>query len=185
MNRRPHIPQKRPVYIGCEGASEVSYAGFLQDLLRDAGLPVHLVIEELDPGAGDPLSRIEMAVRRLAHLRRTRAAPTERFALLDSDQAGRDRPRADRARTLANQHNIIILWQRPCFESLLLHHVDGRAAHRPPDSPTAQRELVRSWPDYRKPMTRAALSRRLDLMAWCCARLKLSQTSSDSCNALA
>ena len=50
MNRRrpPYIQQRRPVFIGCEGASEVGYAGLLQDLLRDASLPVHLVIENLD-----------------------------------------------------------------------------------------------------------------------------------------
>lgn len=37
MSRRrpPYIELRRPVYIGCEGASEVSYAGFLQDLIRD------------------------------------------------------------------------------------------------------------------------------------------------------
>ena len=92
MTRRrpPFIPQRRPVYIGCEGASEISYAGFLQDLLREAALPVHLVVEELGPGAGDPLARVDMAVRRLAHLRRTRTAPQKRFVLLDHDQAQRD-----------------------------------------------------------------------------------------------
>lgn len=89
MTRRrpPYIPLRRLVYIGCEGASEAHYAGFLQDLLREVGLPVHLVVQELGPGAGDPLARVEMAVRRLAHLRRTRTAPAERFVLLDFDQA--------------------------------------------------------------------------------------------------
>lgn len=43
MTRRPpFIPQKRPVYIGCEGASEASYAGLLQDMLREANQAVHL-----------------------------------------------------------------------------------------------------------------------------------------------
>jgi hypothetical protein len=102
MNRRaPYIPLRRPVYIGCEGASEVSYAGFLQDLIRDEDLPIYLMIDELGPGAGDPLSRIEMAVRRLDQLRKKRTAPTQRFALLDSDQADRDPQRADWARLKA------------------------------------------------------------------------------------
>ena len=47
LRRPPHIPQRRPVYIGCEGASEASYAGLPQDMLRDADLAVHLVIEDL------------------------------------------------------------------------------------------------------------------------------------------
>jgi hypothetical protein len=166
MRRSPaHILQRRPVYIGCEGASEVSYAGFLQDLIREARLPVHLVIEELGPGAGDPLGRIEMAIRRLGQLRRTRIAPAERFALLDHDQADRDARRADLARRIAAENNIKILWQRPCFEAVLLRHLDGRATRRPPDTPGAGRALLREWPEYAKPMTRTALSRRIDRAA--------------------
>jgi hypothetical protein len=166
MTRRPsYIPLRRPVYIGCEGASEVSYAGLLQDLLRDADLPVHLVVEELGPGAGDPLARIEMAVRRLAHLRKTRTVPAERFALLDSDQAIRDPLRADRARRVAADNDITIVWQHTCFEAVLLRHLQGCATRQPPDSPEAGRALLREWPEYQKPMTRAALARRLDLAA--------------------
>ena len=164
MTRRrpPHIPQRRPVYIGCEGASEASYAGLLQDMLRDGDLAVHLAIEELGPGAGDPLARIDMAVRRLAHLRRTRTAPAERFALLDADQAARDLQRAERARRLAADNNITIIWQDPCFEAVLLRHLEGHATRRPPDTPEAERALVRAWPEYRKPMPRAGLARRID-----------------------
>ena len=163
--RAPHIPQRRPVYIGCEGASEVSYAGLLQDLVRDADLPVHLVVEELGPGAGDPLARIEMAVSRLSHLRRARTVPAERFALLDSDQALRDPQRAHRARRVAADNHIIIVWQQTCFEAILLRHLQHHATRRPPDTPEADRALKREWPDYQKPMSRAALSRRIDRTA--------------------
>lgn len=163
MTRRSStIPQRRLVYIGCEGASEVSYAGLLQDMLRDASLAVHLVIEELGPGAGDPLDRIEMAVRRLAQLRRTRTAPVERFALVDADQAEREPQRAERARRVASEHNITIVWQSPCFEGLLLRHLEGHTTRRPPDTPQAGRALVRAWPDYRKPMPRTRLAQRID-----------------------
>jgi len=167
MTRRrpPHIPQRRSVYIGCEGASEVSYAGFLQDLLREIDLPVHLVVQELGPGAGDPLARIDMAVRRLAHLRRTREVPKERFVLLDFDQAERDPQRADRAQRMAVENEIIIVWQRPCFEAVLLRHLDGRTQHRPPDTPEAGKALKRDWPEYKKPMSRSTLARRLDRAA--------------------
>lgn len=166
MRRRPpYIEQRRPVYIGCEGASEVSYAGFLQDLLHVAALPVHLMVRELGPGAGDPLTRVEMAVRHLTQLRRTRAAPAERFVLLDFDQAERDPQRADRAQKLAKAHNITILWQRPCFEAVLLRHVDGRSTHRPSDALGAEKALLKEWPEYAKPMTRVALAKRLDLAA--------------------
>lgn len=163
--RRSSIPQRRPVYIGCEGESEQGYASFLQDLVREAGLSVHLVIDVLSPGAGDPLSRVEMAVRRLAHLKKTRAVPAERFVLLDTDQIELDRDRAERARRLAEQNDIRIVWQEPCFEAVLLRHFQGRTANRPLDNQTAQRALEREWPGYAKPATRADLTRRIDIEA--------------------
>ena len=160
--RRPYIELRRPVYIGCEGASEVGYAGFLQDLIRNANLPVHLHIDELGPGTGDPLSRIEMAVLRLTHLQKKRAAFVDCFALLDFDQAERDQPRADRARRLAADNDITILWQRSCFEAVLLRHLEGKTTKRPPDTPTAAIALEKEWPGYAKPMTRSRLATRID-----------------------
>lgn len=163
--RRPFIPQKRPVFIGCEGSSEASYAAFLQRLILVAGLPVHLVIQELCPGAGDPLDRVELAVKKLIALRKRRVEPRERFVLLDFDQAARDAARASRAAQIARNNDIEIVWQRPCFEAVLLRHLDGKSSHRPPDSPTALRALKQSWSDYSKPMPSAQLAKRLDLLA--------------------
>lgn len=167
MSRRrpPYIELRRPVYIGCEGASEVGYAGFLQDLIRDANLPVHLHVDELGPGTGDPLSRIEMAALRLKLLQRKRSAPVERFALLDFDQAERDPQRAERTRKLAADNGITIVWQRPCFEAMLLRHLEGKAANRPPDTPGAVKALKKEWVGYEKPMTRANLAKRIDRAA--------------------
>lgn len=160
--RRAHIPTRRPVYVGCEGASEVGYASFLQDLIREANLPVHLQIDELGPGTGDPLSRIKMAVTRLNRIQKKRGAPKERFALLDFDQVERDPQRGEKARKLALDNRIKIVWQRPCFEAMLLRHLPGKTANRPPDTPGAVEALRREWPEYAKPMTRASLALRID-----------------------
>jgi len=167
MKRRgsPQIPLRRQVYIGCEGASERSYAALLQDLVRAAGLSLYLNIEELGPGAGDPLARIEMAVRRIDLQRRKRITPVASFAILDEDQALRDRQRAHLARRLAADNGITIIWQSPCFEAVLLRHLPDRSTHRPPDTPGALRALEREWPGYQKPMDRSALARRVDLDA--------------------
>lgn len=163
MSRRPpFIALRRPVYIGCEGKSEAEYASFLRDLARDANLPVHMRIDELGPGTGDPLSRIEMAVLRLKLLQKKRVAPAERFALLDFDQAEHDPDRAERARRLAADNGITIVWQRPCFEAVLLRHLEGKANNRPVDGPTADKALKKEWPAYDKPMKRADLTRRIN-----------------------
>ena len=159
--RTPYIPQRRTIFIGCEGRSEVGYAALLQDLLRSAEHAVHLDLYDLGHG-GDPLGRIEMAVRRLASLQRRRTAPRERFVLLDSDQVSREPHRAERARQLASENHIAIVWQSPCHKAMLLRHLLGLAQHRPPDTRGAEQALAREWPDYRKPMSAANLARRLD-----------------------
>ena len=164
MRRRPSpsIPQRRLVFIGCEGESEVAYAGLLQDMLLQAGMHVQLNVRDLGRGAGDPLARVQLAVQHLAQLGRTRIAPPERFILLDDDQTARDPARAECARQLAAQHRITIVWQRPCFEALLLRHLPDCTTRRPPDTAEAVRVLEREWRGYRKPLSRAALAERID-----------------------
>lgn len=161
--RRPFIPQRKLVFLGCEGESEKSYAGFLQDLIHEAGLHVHLNIEVLK--AGDPLSRIELALSKLAKLRRTRGNFAERFVFLDTDQLALSPDRARRVRTLAAANYIRVIWQEPCFEALLLRHFQGRATHRPPTSQVAQNALLHEWPEYQKPMSRAELAVKIDRQA--------------------
>lgn len=73
--------------------------------------------------------------------------------------------RAETARQLAAQKNITIVWQRPCFEAVLLRHLPGCHTRRPPDTPGAGNALQGEWAEYAKPMDRAALARRLDLAA--------------------
>lgn len=165
MSRRAIVPQRRPIFIGCEGKSESGYAGVLQELCNQAGLHLHVVIFELAPGAGDPLDRINMAVRRLNILRRTRTAPADRFVLLDRDQADADPQRTQRTERIAADNGIHIVWQRPCFEALLLRHLPGRAGHRPVDTATAISNLEHDWPGFTKGMNRIELAHRIDRAA--------------------
>jgi RloB-like protein len=158
--RRPFIPQRKPIFIGCEGESEQGYAGYLQDLIHEAGLHVHLNIEVLK--AGDPLARLELAVRKLDHLRKTRGNFTDRFVFLDTDQLDLSVDRAHRARQLAAENGIKVIWQNPCFEAVLLRHFVGRTTHRPPTNQLAESALLQLWPQYLKPMSRAELAMKLN-----------------------
>ncbi len=163
MTRRRHsIPERKPVFIGCEGESECAYAQRLQDMLRDEQLPIHLVIENLGNGAGDPFARVQLAVQRLEKPGRTRIARSKRFLLLDHDQVTRDPLRGAAATALATKHGMVIVWQRPCFEALLLRHLPNRASHQPPGTQDALRALQREWPNYGKPMTRTQLAGPID-----------------------
>lgn len=165
MRRRPIIQRKKPVYLGCEGESEVAYGQVLNDLLRANALPVHLHVEVLAPGAGDPLARVKRAVQRIAEYERRRARFRLKAILMDSDQATRGPKRAADAKRLAAQHDIALIWQDPCHEALLLRHMPNCSNHRPPDCRVAQQALKRVWPEYEKPMARAQLAKRINLDA--------------------
>lgn len=151
------------MYLGCEGDSERAYGQILNDLLRAANRPVHLLVDPLVPGAGDPLTRVERALKRLPRLETQRSRFHLKAILMDSDQAKDAPQRAARAAQLAAQHRIMIIWQNPCHEALLLRHMPGCAKRSPQTSADAERDLTQVWPEYRKPMTRAGLARRIDL----------------------
>lgn len=121
--RRPQIPQRMPIFVGCEGQSEGGYAALLQGFAREQDVSVHLQIKILAPGAGDPLARVQKAIQEIEKLKRTRIAPEKRFILLDEDQAIRDPDRARAARSTAESNGIHLVWQRPCFEAFLLRHL--------------------------------------------------------------
>ena len=163
--RSAHIPQRRQIFVGCEGKSEAGYVALLQDFARAANLPIYLNIKELAPGAGDPLARVEMAVRLIKQESATRIAPSSSFVLLDEDQTALAPARAETARRSAAQKNITIVWQRPCFEAVLLRHLPGCHTRRPPDTPGAGKALEAEWANYAKPMDRSALASHLDLAA--------------------
>lgn len=166
MSRRlPHIPQRMPVFVGCEGESEAAYVALLQELALANGAHVHVHIEALTPGAGDPLARVERAIARLDRLKGRRAPFAHTFILLDSDQLQLNRDRAERARRKANDAGLNMIWQDPCHEALLLRHLEDRTDRRPMNSPLSLQALQRDWPDYRKPMTRHDLRQRLDVAA--------------------
>lgn len=159
--RPPYIPQRRPIFVGCEGESEQGYATLLQDLAHEAGLQVHLKIEVLR--GGDPLARIEQAKVKLAQFRKTRGVITDKFVMLDTDQLSLDPDRAIRAKRLADAEGIRIIWQEPCFEAFLLRHFNGCVMRRPPTNIATQEAILNEWPQYKKAMSRAELARKINL----------------------
>jgi hypothetical protein len=164
MNRRrATIPQRKPVFLGCEGQSEQAYGELLNDLLRQNDHHFYLDTVNLNPGAGDPVSRIRRAQQEIARISRTRSEFYLKLILMDSDQVANDVARQREAERLAEQFNIRVIWQEPCHEALLLRHLDGCSDRRPPTSAAAMEALRSEWPEYRKPMTRVGLARRIAL----------------------
>lgn len=161
--RRAERPQRFRIFVGSEGESEQGYVALLQRLADAAGLALHFDTVVLQPGGGDPLAIVELAVRRMTRRERQSGAPyAHRAILLDADKRGQQPQRDDRAGTLAAIEAITLIWQEPCHEALLLRHLPGCAQLRPPQTPLACQQLVQRWPDYRKPMPAARLAQRID-----------------------
>ena len=156
-------PQRAPIFIGCEGQSEMGYAGWLRNLVRDRDLPVHLELSDLGRGAGDPLTRIEMAIDRLTRLERNREPFVGRFLFLDTDQLVGEPQREEQSKRRARDEEITIIWQEPTHEAFLLRHFPGRNTRRPPTKQAADTALAKEWPGYRKPCTAQNLEGRIAL----------------------
>lgn len=168
MSRPPRrrIPQRRRLFVGCEGESERSYGAFLTRLIEEGELAVHLDTVVLQPGGGDPCAIVELAVQRIAQKQKNRGEPYDRkIVLLDADRLGAVPDRDQRLLQISRREDLHLVWQRPCHEAMLLRHIDGCAQLAPPDSTAAVRELRRRWDDYRKGMSAARLAERLDLDA--------------------
>lgn len=156
-------PQRAPIFIGCEGQSEIGYAGWLRNLVRDRDLPFHLELSDLGLGAGDPFARVDLAIERLTRIERNREPFVGRYLFLDTDQLALDPGRANQARQRALEHNFTVIWQVPTHEAFLLRHFPGRDTRQPPDKRTADVALAKEWADYRKPSSAQQLEQRFGL----------------------
>lgn len=163
MRRQPIRPQRVPIFIGCEGQSEVAYAAWLRNQVRDRNLAYHLELADLGQGAGDPLARIEMAIERVDRLGRNREPFVARFVFLDTDQLAISADRARQARSRAQESGFSIIWQDPTHEAFLLRHLEGHLTKRPATKRLADQALARVWADYQKPRTPEQLDERLQL----------------------
>jgi hypothetical protein len=156
--RRAFIKKREVVFLGCEGESERSYAQLLNDEIRLRDLPYHIQAEPLSPGAGDPLSRLKKASKLVA---KANSPFLYRAILLDIDQVENNQARFNGVLELARTSDIQIIWQRPCHEAFLLRHFAGHEHSNPANSAMSEQKLMRIWPEYRKPMTKIELSKRI------------------------
>jgi hypothetical protein len=86
--RRATIPQRRRIFLGCEGESEQGYGALLSRLVEERGL--HLAIHSvlLRPGGGDPFDLVTLAVELNERDERRRGRYSVKAVLLDRDKLG-------------------------------------------------------------------------------------------------
>jgi hypothetical protein len=164
--RRPIIPQRRRIFLGCEGESERGYGALIGRLLETQRRDVHLHVVLLRPGGGDPLALIERARKLILEGERKSESPyMHRAVLVDRDRLGQAPLRDAQIALIAEAARIRVIWQRPCHEALLLRHLEGCQQLQPPTSPQALATLRQHWPEYVKGMPALRLADRINDVA--------------------
>ena len=162
-------PQRRTVFLGCEGDSERAYGALISRLHEEHRHDLYLHVVLLKPGGGDPLTLVERACHSIVEYERKRDIRyAVRAVLLDGDRRGQSPQRDMRMVELAQSTHLRFIWQEPCHEALLLRHLEGCQTLRPPSSALAMVELRRRWPDYVKGISAVQLAKRISIreIAW-------------------
>jgi hypothetical protein len=154
-------PQRKRVFLGCEGESERGYGTLLQRLLERQRQDIHLNVVLLQPG-GDPLEIVRLAQRRIAESERRGETPyVVRAVLLDADRCGQAPERDAQVAPIADAVRLRLIWQRPCHEAVLLRHLDGCQHLRPRTSSQAEQKLCQRWREYVKGMPAQRLEKQI------------------------
>jgi hypothetical protein len=159
------IPQRIRIYLGCEGPSEQSYGKRLGEIADAAGLHLYFDNDVLQPGGGDPLALVQLAIRRIREREAKRTSFSHRAILLDRDKWGIKPERDAQIESLAKRNRLHLIWQEPCHEGFLLRHMEGQRSARPQTSDLASQALKHIWPEYQKPMAAMHLAGKIDLQA--------------------
>ncbi len=156
------IPQRKRIFVGCEGASERGYAAWLQRLADGVGSHVFLDVVIAGNGGGDPLAIVKESAREASRRHKVRGAYHEKWVLLDEDKIGETPARDVEMLYISQQNNLLLLFQRWEHEALLLRHFPNCGRLRPAAG-AAMPRLLREWPTYVKPQTASQIAVRLSL----------------------
>lgn len=148
--RQPTRSIIKPVFLACEGRSELGYSRWLNRLASQVGLAVAITSEDIE--GGDPLDLVQKSVSRLLRIERQRGRHRVRGLLLDADGLGHDQGRDAEAFQLAQGKQFHLIWQRPTHEVFLVRHFVGYGDHNPPDATSIWKVLGEAWPEYTKGM---------------------------------
>jgi hypothetical protein len=82
--KRTIILQRVPIFLGTEGRSETGYGALLSRIAREtAGIHIHIHVDQLQPGAGDPLELVKRAIQKISELERRREKFMHKTVLID------------------------------------------------------------------------------------------------------
>ncbi|KQY13630.1 hypothetical protein ASE23_27680 [Rhizobium sp. Root73] len=158
MKIRITIPQRKRIFLGCEGESEQSYGALLARIVGQQKTDFFLDTVLLRPGGGDPLALVELAEKKKKQGVKKGGDYAAAYVLMDTDKRGQAPLRDQQALKLAQDAGLTIIWQQPCHEALLLRHLPNAQQLQPQSTALALTALTAKWATYTKGMPAAKLA---------------------------
>lgn len=131
-------------FVGTEGQSELALARWIELLCTEAGHKILFYIPRTGPRGGSTLSVVQDTLK--TRKRSSRGPFSRTLVFFDEDRRAFDGPAAE---ALAQRERVLLVWQQPNVEGLLLRLYPGQERRQPPANRTL-RELQRLWPNYEK-----------------------------------
>lgn len=144
--------------MAVEGEGEQSFVTWLQRLIDQYKLPIHLDCKILNSGGYSKM--LEAAVKDSRYKLKNKA----NILLLDTDRAerGDDLWSLDKLRAEADKKKFKTCFQRPKQEGLLLRMFKGNEC-LVPNSNDVDEKLLKQWPEYKKPINTHTLNSKFIL----------------------
>ena len=152
---------KRPIFVACEGKSELGYIRWLNRLAGARDVPI--AISGRDMKGGDPE---KMACKAVRVLQQVAGGPTtylRRYLLLDCVRSAEARHKMERARRIAEENTISLIWQPICHECFLIKHFAETEDRKPPTAIACEATLRGVWPAYRKGLDATEYEKQLSI----------------------
>ena len=164
---------KRPIFVACEGKSELGYVRWLNRLADAEGVPVSITGRDMKGGGAGKIA--DRAARALLRSAGGPAMYEKRYLLMDRGPSARYRQEIERARQIAGKHSFSIIWQPICHECFLLKHFAGTEDRNPPDASACEAALLAVWPAYRKGLDATEYEREISIEHLVRARANLPE----------
>ena len=152
---------KQPVFVVCEGRSELGYVRWLSRLADAEGVPVSITGRDMKGGGAGKIA--DRAARALLRSAGGPAMYEKRYLLMDRGRSARYRQEIERARQIVEKHSFSIIWQPICHECFLLKHFARTQDRDPPDASACETALPAVRPGYRKGLDATEYEREISI----------------------
>ena len=148
-----------PIFVACEGNSELGYVRWLNRLADAWGIPVAITARNMKGGAAKAI--VEKATKNLRSSAGGAKVFHRKYVILDYDLSANAQSELDQAARIAEKNLFGVVWQRICHECFLLKHFSQTERLNPSTADGCSRALLGVWPEYCKGMDATDYERQL------------------------